>query len=195
MTRDKKMPSLRKIEANRRNAKRSTGPRTAAGKARVRYNAYKHGITGGHFVISNYESYAEFSDLLQALISDRRPCSAVEDLLVDSIARCYWRLRRIDNAEQAKILLELKRIGPPLDYSQREGETLEEFAKRAVDDDFREDALRAGLMLPPIDMDLILRYRASERRHLFQLLSELERVQRIRKGEYVAPPSTITLKV
>jgi hypothetical protein len=34
----------RKIEANRRNALRSTGPRTDAGKARSRRNAFKHGL-------------------------------------------------------------------------------------------------------------------------------------------------------
>ena len=36
--------SERKIEANRRNARLSTGPRTEAGKNRSRYNAIKHGI-------------------------------------------------------------------------------------------------------------------------------------------------------
>ena len=39
------MTSARKIEANRRNALASTGPRTAAGKARVAQNARRHGLT------------------------------------------------------------------------------------------------------------------------------------------------------
>src|SRR5436853_6253683 len=38
------MTSERKIAANRENARRSTGPRTATGKARVRHNAWRHGI-------------------------------------------------------------------------------------------------------------------------------------------------------
>ena len=38
------MTSQRKIESNRRNAKRSTGPRTALGKSRSRANALKHGL-------------------------------------------------------------------------------------------------------------------------------------------------------
>ena len=33
-----------KIAANRRNAQRSTGPRTALGKVRVRRNALRHGF-------------------------------------------------------------------------------------------------------------------------------------------------------
>jgi hypothetical protein len=38
------MTSEAKLAANRRNAQRSTGPRTAAGKARVRRNALQHGL-------------------------------------------------------------------------------------------------------------------------------------------------------
>jgi hypothetical protein len=37
--------SQARAEANRANAKRSTGPRTAAGKARVSKNALRHGLT------------------------------------------------------------------------------------------------------------------------------------------------------
>src|SRR3954471_19175194 len=41
------MTSLRKLEANRRNAARSTGPRSVLGKARTRFNAFKHGLAAG----------------------------------------------------------------------------------------------------------------------------------------------------
>ncbi|HPB75711.1 MAG TPA: hypothetical protein PLY96_10720, partial [Chromatiaceae bacterium] len=44
-------PSNRQLEANRRNALRSTGPRTAAGKAVARDNARKHGFLSRHLII------------------------------------------------------------------------------------------------------------------------------------------------
>jgi hypothetical protein len=38
------MASAAKIAANRQNARKSTGPRSRAGKARTRYNAFRHGL-------------------------------------------------------------------------------------------------------------------------------------------------------
>jgi hypothetical protein len=38
------MTSVRKIEANRRNSRKSCGPRTAAGKSNASRNAFRHGL-------------------------------------------------------------------------------------------------------------------------------------------------------
>jgi hypothetical protein len=46
------MPSDRQLEANRLNARMSTGPRTIIGKARVSANALKHGLTGHDIVVT-----------------------------------------------------------------------------------------------------------------------------------------------
>ncbi len=43
--------SPKKMEANRRNAQRSTGPRTPAGRRKVRWNAVIHGLLSGHVVL------------------------------------------------------------------------------------------------------------------------------------------------
>jgi hypothetical protein len=45
------MSSDKQVAANRLNAQRSTGPRTPAGKARVSFNALKHGLTGREVVL------------------------------------------------------------------------------------------------------------------------------------------------
>jgi hypothetical protein len=58
------MTSPAKIEANRRNAKRSTGPRSAAGKARVARNAYQHGLS---LPISDDQSVREVAEWMDAL--------------------------------------------------------------------------------------------------------------------------------
>ncbi len=100
------MVSERKLAANRRNAQRSTGPKTPAGKAAVRYNALQHGLLAQEVVITagdGREDPAELQRLLSALVEDLQPVGALEDLLLQKIAICYWRLRRAVRVESAEI--------------------------------------------------------------------------------------------
>jgi hypothetical protein len=48
-----------KIEANRKNSLKSTGPKTPQGKAVVRYNALKHGILAREAVITEGDGREE----------------------------------------------------------------------------------------------------------------------------------------
>lgn len=96
----------KKIEANRRNASLSTGPKSPAGKERVRRNAMKHGLLAREAVIcagDGKESRAEFDALLRSLAAEFRPEGAVEEMLVERIAVCYWRLRRVLRCEVGEI--------------------------------------------------------------------------------------------
>lgn len=56
-----KIISQKKIEANRRNAKKSTGPRTEKGKARSAMNSIKYGIYSDKYLIKD-ESYEDFNN-------------------------------------------------------------------------------------------------------------------------------------
>ena len=53
------MTSFRQIEANRRNAIRSTGPNTDEGKRRSRRNAIRHGLCA-ETVIENIEDIEDY---------------------------------------------------------------------------------------------------------------------------------------
>jgi hypothetical protein len=97
MTRSPKT-SPRKAEANRRNASRSTGPRTPRGKAWSRLNALKHGILASQAVISTIEGGEErkmFDATVAGLADDFQPVGTYEQLLVQEIAACFWRKRRL----------------------------------------------------------------------------------------------------
>lgn len=90
--------SQRKAEANRRNASKSTGPRTAQGKSWSRLNALKHGILASQAVIATIEGRAErklFEATVEGLAQDFQPVGAYEQLLVQEIAACFWRKRRL----------------------------------------------------------------------------------------------------
>jgi hypothetical protein len=71
------MTTFRQIEANRRNARRSTGPITDEGKQRSRCNAVRHGLTA-ETVISALEDAADYKAFEAAVVADYDAQSAVE---------------------------------------------------------------------------------------------------------------------
>jgi hypothetical protein len=96
------------IEANRRNAQQSTGPKSAEGKSVVRMNAVKHGILAAQVVIWGHkiqESPAEFKNFCHEYYSHLAPVGPLEEMLVDQIIAINWRLRRARMAESAEIAL------------------------------------------------------------------------------------------
>jgi hypothetical protein len=86
------MSSLKQIEANRRNALKSTGPTTPEGKQRSRCNAVRHGLTA-ETVIAVLEDSEDYEAFEAAVISDYDAESAVERELVLRLASVLWRLR------------------------------------------------------------------------------------------------------
>lgn len=91
------------LAANRANSLLSTGPRTEAGKAASSKNAVKSGLTGRTVLLptDDVEEYARF---LEALQSDLKPVGQIECELVQIVVDCYWRLRRIQELENALYL-------------------------------------------------------------------------------------------
>ena len=93
-----KKTSQKQIEANRKNAQKSTGPKSENGKSRVSKNAYKHGIFSHDTVIefgSGLEDPAEFDRVLSELWEHWCPEGGLEEILVKHIAVNYWRLKRV----------------------------------------------------------------------------------------------------
>src|SRR5271167_4763077 len=92
------MTSFRQIEANRRNARKSTGPITEEGKQRSRCNAVRHGLTA-ETVIGALEDAEDYKAFEAAIIADYDVQSAVERELVLRLASLLWRLRRATTME------------------------------------------------------------------------------------------------
>ena len=104
------MTSIQKVEANRRNALKSTGPRTSAGKARSRLNAVTHGLTAQTLILPGEDEPA-YQQRLAAWIRDLTPCNAFEEDLVVQAVSLSWRLDRVDRV-QAALLAERIAVGP-----------------------------------------------------------------------------------
>ena len=86
------MSSYGRIEANRRNALKSTGSRTEAGKHTSRRNAVRHGLTA-ETVIGALEDAEDYQAFEAAVTADYDAHSAVERKLVLRLASLLWRLR------------------------------------------------------------------------------------------------------
>ncbi len=96
------------IEANRRNAQKSTGPKTSKGKAVSKMNASKHGILSDQVVVRGLiinESEDEFQAFHRRFWEHLAPVGPVEEMLVDQIVTTQWRLRRVLRAESGEVAL------------------------------------------------------------------------------------------
>ena len=79
--------------ANKANAQKSTGPRTAAGKQRSKLNALRHGLTGQTIVLPS-EDLAAYQRHSQAFLDECQPKGAVETQLVQSLLDTAWQVNR-----------------------------------------------------------------------------------------------------
>ncbi|MGH9430042.1 MAG: hypothetical protein ACRD3T_00705 [Terriglobia bacterium] len=126
--------SPKRIASNRRNARKSTGPRTLAGKARVARNGIRQGrhlrekSSHAQFLAGSMAEMGEdpqqFSRIQQKLIGALRPCGAAQTMLVEDIASLRWERRRLERAQAALLArrmqqLELERQRHSLQVSQQ----------------------------------------------------------------------------
>ena len=92
------MSTLRQIEANRRNAQKSTGPTSVTGKAASSMNALKTGIHAKSLVLPT-EDPAELDELVEDSYRSFHPTTPEARSLVDEFIYCEWSLRRLRAAE------------------------------------------------------------------------------------------------
>lgn len=96
------MATPAQIEANRNNARKSTGPRTPEGKSRTRFNRLEHGLRAEEVVLPG-EDPAAFEAERRAWFDDWKPTSHTRAVLVERAAAASWRLRRCVRAEAARL--------------------------------------------------------------------------------------------
>lgn len=87
------MASERQIESNRRNARRSTGPRSLRGKNRACMNVQTHGFRSRDVLLPD-EDLEEFEAFREDLFRDLRPVGVLESELADQVVHSCWWLRR-----------------------------------------------------------------------------------------------------
>jgi hypothetical protein len=201
------MTSFRQIEANRRNAQLSTGPKTQEGKSRSRRNAVRHGLTA-ETVIDALESAEDYAAFEMAVASDFDVRTAVERELVLRLASLLWRLRRATGIEsglfkiQAEHLLQFRHRTQRHEPSKPIGKihrfalvpengdhqnddpsaSCEHLSSSELDQIVKPDDLTRSFVrlsnLPTFPLDRLSRYEATLWRQACQILFTLRRFER-----------------
>ncbi|MGO9246773.1 MAG: hypothetical protein ACLPT4_12335 [Verrucomicrobiia bacterium] len=186
-----KTTSLRRLEANRRNCRSSTGPKTAKGKIQSRMNAVKHGMRSSLVVVRGLqvrERTKDFQKLREQLWGKLAPVGPVEEILVDRIVTALWRIRRVLMAEAGEI--ELSVDGGHWKRKECEPEMFQRSFSGFHDPvvEMEESARQSPEALPSLAvLDKIVRFEATAERQLYRAMNQLERLQRRRNGEQVPP--------
>lgn len=186
-----KTTSLRRLEANRRNCRSSTGPKTAKGKIQSRMNAVKHGLRSSLVVVRGLqvrERTKDFQKLREQLYLELAPVGLGEEVLVERIVTALWRIRRALMAESGEIVLSVD--GGHWKRKECEPEMFQRSFRGFHDPvvEMEEAARQSGEVLPSLaGLDKILRYEATVERQLYRAMNQLERLQRRRNWEQVPP--------
>ncbi len=126
------MATPAQIEANRRNALKSTGPTTPQGKAAVSMNSLRHGLRARTVVLPG-ENREEFNRLCDDLEREWKPESRTARFYLEQMAVSQWKLTRMEVAEAGifKETLSAKTQLPLLDRLWQAQHTLERSYARA----------------------------------------------------------------
>lgn len=174
----------KQLVANRRNAQKSTGPRTSEGKALVALNPIKHGLLSKEVLLA-HEDENSLVELGKRLRHQLAPVGELEIMLVDRVISAAWRLRRILRIEKEMMDHELSdKEKSRLSFSRKmrqEPVTLWE----ALESDFQ---YRDSLFK-------FMRYETHIERGLYKALHELQRLQAARTGKAVPPPRVVDVDI
>lgn len=162
-----------RLQANRTNALRSTGPRSAEGRATASKNATKHGLLSREVVLSD-EDRSEFDAFARAMRRALAPVGVVEHSLADRAIAAAWRLRRLERVET--LLLEGGR-------------------KNWRGDEVGLSSGFVGLCVNGDVFSKLSRYEAAIERSFFRTLHELQRLQAARFGQEVPVPAVVDVDV
>jgi hypothetical protein len=160
------------IDANRRNSQRSTGPRTAAGKAASSKNAARHGFYAEDIVIGEEDEH-EFVALQKDYFQTCDPQGRLETALVLELIRSDWLLRRTTTLE-----------------TQLWNRAIEGRREWLADDFDESVPLAHGYHQMTTDLVLVQRRLTSLSRTWHRALKDLQNLQSARAKTVTPPPAS-----
>jgi len=169
------MATKAQIDANRRNAKKSTGPKTPEGKASSRRNGLRHGLTATTCMLAGEDPEA-LLDLLEELRDKYDPQDTDEEFLLERMAKARFRYGRIMPLEAAIFNLRLAIDKAPEPLTAAQGQA----SQRAWA--YMRDANGGNALTK------LARYETSLLREYDRCRQELEKLQKIRAAKAAPTP-------
>ncbi len=215
------MTSDKQADANRRNARKSTGPKTPEGKAVARLNAVKHGLLSQDILLPG-EDEAALKELGERMRAELQPVGELESLLVERIIAAQWRLRRLGRVEtgifawerseelaeraereahryEANLADDLVKVLDITITDEKKHEEAHSRARRIRSEQEDETATLGRTFARDADranaFSKLSRYETAIERTLYRALHELERRQAARRGAAVTPPQVLDVDV
>jgi hypothetical protein len=210
--------SDKQAKANRKNALRSTGPKTPEGKAAIRLNALRHGLLSQETLLPGEDEEA-LRELGERLGTELQPIGELENLLVARITAAVWRLRRLGRVEAGIFARDLyaelvKRARREAHRHTAKRIMYDEFSDFVVDDSdimdqekYQEAVSETKRMAAVRDGETatlgqtfirdsetanafskLSRYETAIERSLYKALHELQRLQAARRADDHVPP-------
>ena len=166
------MATAAQIAANRLNAQKSTGPRTAEGKAVVSQNAITHGLLAREGVMRG-EDGEEFEMHRERLMKQLSPVQPLEEILATRIVDLTWRLKRSSAQALKRAVQDQKEAFAAL-YDRHTGATAE------PQEPDERGATLGRILLEDFSgaavLERLLRYERRIESSLYRSLNELRRV-------------------
>jgi len=100
----------KKLAANRKNALKSTGPKTPEGKKRAALNALKHGLRAASPVVPSMEDPADWTAHRDRVVRDLAPGGYLETVLAERVATLLWRMGRVVRYESLSITTGIENV-------------------------------------------------------------------------------------
>lgn len=174
-----KSVTLSKIEANRRNALKSTGPKDTS---ITRLNALKHGLLSKEILIAG-EDDRELEELGKRLRMELAPQGELENIFVDRIVSSAWRLKRAIRVER--------------DFIQAEYEDckLDNFRGMKIQDSKAWNLVVTRELGTKSTWLNLIRYETTIEKQIYKALHELMRLQSARRGEKHPLPVAIDVDI
>jgi hypothetical protein len=171
------MASEARVAANRRNAEKSTGPRTLEGKAVVAQNAVKHGLWARQAVLKD-EDPREFDLHRRRMLDGLAPDGPDQEALAERIVALWWRLKRAERMQDEALdyLIEADRGSDWVKHLRSEHDPsarVELRFGRAVARDFANART----------LDRLTMHEWRIESSLYRTMNELRQVQSVRKAE------------